>query len=44
MLLDSVEESSTFHDFQFEGSVGNKTTHTQDIPYPRVSYLIRLAV
>ena len=31
MLLDSV--LSAFHDFQFEGSVSNKTTHTPVSPY-----------
>ena len=41
--INVVGFSSTCHDFQFEASVSNKTTRTQDIPYPRASYLIRLA-
>ena len=38
----NVGHNSAFHDFQFEGSIGNKITCTQDIPYLRGSYLIRL--
>ena len=41
LIMDKL--SSTVHKFQLEGSIGNKTTCTQDILYPRASYLICLA-
>ena len=41
MLLDSVAHFTTFN-LKAASVTANKTTPTQDIPYPRTLYLIHL--
>ena len=44
MKISVVGLSSAFHDFEFEGSVSNKKTLAQAVPYTRTLCLIHLVV